>query len=273
MNNIQIGTIAKNAQTHFISNGLHEFKVAARPVVNDWGTDGNEMLAALPRQDMEALFAELKLVALPFGRKLFEYGSRIDHVYFPVTAIVSLVYVMEDGATTEIAVIGHEGVVGMSLFVGERATCDAVVQSAGHCYRLESRFLRHAFNQGGALAILLMRYSSALFAQMAQNAVCGRHSSIMQKFCRWLLDRLDRSHSNELKVTHEFIAMMLGVRRESVTGAAQKLQEEGLIQYRRGFIKIIDPQGLQQYAGECYKVTKTEYDRLLIDMAALFSSA
>jgi CRP-like cAMP-binding protein len=188
-------------------------------------------------------------------------------VDYPTTAIVSLLYVMEDGATTEIAVVGHEGVVGVSLFAGERAMCSGVVQSAGYGYRLKAQYLREAFNQGGALPALLMRYNTALFAQMAQNAVGGRHSSIEQKLCRWLLDRLDRSPSNELKVTQEMIAIMLGVRRESITAAAGKLQEDGLIAYRRGNITVLDRSGLERYAGECYKVAKTEYDRLLVDVA------
>jgi CRP-like cAMP-binding protein len=188
-------------------------------------------------------------------------------VYFPTTAIVSLLYVMEDGATTEIAVIGHEGAAGVSLFMGERATCSAVVQSAGYGYRLKTQYLRDAFTKGGALPQLLMRYTNALFAQMAQNAVGGRHSSIEQKLCRWLLDRLDRSPSNELKVTQELISIMLGVRRESITAAAGKLQDEGLIQYRRGNITVLNRQGLEDYAGECYKVAKSEYDRLLMDVA------
>ena len=231
------------------------------------GTQQNELLAALPRADLEALFPDLELVPLPFGKELYEYGGKLDHVYFPTTAIVSLLYVMEDGATTEIAVIGHEGVVGVSLFMGERAMCSAVVQGAGYGYRLRAQCLRDAFARGGALPSLLMRYTNALFAQMAQNAVGGRHSSIEQKLCRWLLDRLDRSPGNELKVTQELISIMLGVRRESITAAAGKLQEDGLIQYRRGNITVIDRQGLEAYAGECYKVAKTEYDRLLQDVA------
>ncbi|MES2128812.1 MAG: Crp/Fnr family transcriptional regulator [Pseudomonadota bacterium] len=231
------------------------------------GTQQNELLAALPRADLEALFADLELVALPFGKELFEYGGKLDYVYFPTTAIVSLLYVMEDGATTEIAVIGHEGVVGVSLFMGERAMCSGVVQGAGYGYRLRAQCLRDAFARGGALPQLLMRYTNALFAQMAQNAVGGRHSSIEQKLCRWLLDRLDRSPGNELKVTQELISIMLGVRRESITAAAGKLQEDGLIQYRRGNITVIDRRGLEAYAGECYKVAKTEYDRLLQDVA------
>ena len=226
----------------------------------------NELLAALPHEALTALFAHLELVELPFGKELFEYGSTLEHVYFPTTAIVSLLYVMEDGATTEIAVVGHEGVAGLSLVTGERAMCSAVVQSAGYGYRMKTQHLRDAFNQGGMLPQLLMRYSNALFAQMAQNAVGGRHSSIEQKLSRWLLDRLDRSPSSELKVTQEMIAIMLGVRRESITAAAGKLQDDGLIQYRRGNITVLDRPALERAAGECYKVAKTEYDRLLVDV-------
>jgi CRP-like cAMP-binding protein len=217
---------------------------------------------------MATLFEHLELVELPFGKELFEFGGKLDYVYFPTTAIVSLLYVMEDGATTEIAVVGHEGVAGVSLFQGERAMCSAVVQGAGYGYRMKTEHLREAFARGGMLPALLMRYNTALFAQMAQNAVGGRHSSIEQKLCRWLLDRLDRSPSNELKVTQEMISIMLGVRRESITAAAGKLQEEGLITYRRGNITVLDRAALEAYAGECYKVAKDEYDRLLEDVAA-----
>ncbi|MCG2584048.1 Crp/Fnr family transcriptional regulator [Massilia sp. TS11] len=227
----------------------------------------NELLAALPRAELEALFPHLELVPLPLGKELFEYGSRLDYVFFPTSAILALLYVMEDGATTEIAVIGHEGVAGVSLFMHERAICSAVVQSAGAGFRLRNQTLREVFAQGGMLPQLLMRYTNALFAQMAQNAVGGRHSSIEQKLCRWLLDRLDRSQGNVLKVTQELISIMLGVRRESITAAAGKLQDEGLIHYRRGTITVLDRQGLEHYAGECYKVAKTEYDRLLMDVA------
>jgi len=269
MNNLQLGNAAqKKAQSvNAIPSAGEDVKLAARPVVSYSGTQQNELLAALPRQDLENLFEHLELVPLPFGKELFEYGSKLEYVYFPTTAIVSLLYVMEDGATTEIAVVGHEGAVGVSLFMGERATCSAVVQSAGYGYRLKTQFLRDAFNKGGALPQLLMRYTNALFAQMAQNAVGGRHSSIEQKLCRWLLDRLDRSASNELKVTQELISIMLGVRRESITAAAGKLQDEGLIQYRRGNITVLNRQGLEDYAGECYKVAKSEYDRLLMDVS------
>lgn len=268
MNNAQLGGVTQKAQSvNQLLSAKEDIKAASRPVVSFSGTQQNELLAALPRQDLETLFEHLELVPMPFGKELFEYGSKLEYVYFPTTSIVSLLYVMEDGATTEIAVIGHEGVVGVSLFMGERAMCSAVVQSAGYGYRLKTQYLRDAFNRGGALPQLLMRYTNALFAQMAQNAVGGRHSSIEQKLCRWLLDRLDRSPGNELKVTQELISIMLGVRRESITAAAGKLQDEGLIQYRRGNITVLDRAGLEEYAGECYKVAKTEYDRLLEDVA------
>jgi CRP-like cAMP-binding protein len=268
MNNTQLRGAAPAAMSAMaLPVGSQEIKVASRPLISVSGTQQNELLAALPRPDLEALFADLELVEMPFGKELFEYGDKLDNVFFPTTAIVSLLYVMEDGATTEIAVTGHEGVVGMSLFMGERATCTAVVQSAGYGYRLKTQALRDAFNKGGALPALLMRYTNALFAQMAQNAVGGRHNSIEQKLCRWLLDRLDRSPSNELKVTQELISIMLGVRRESITAAAGKLQDDGLITYRRGNITVIDRQGLEEYAGECYKVAKSQYDRLLEDVA------
>lgn len=264
MNNAQLnGSMQKTRAP--MPAGAREFKVASRPTLSYSGAQQNELLAALPRAALESLFEQMELVPLPSGKALFEYGSKLDYVYFPTTAIVSLLYVMEDGATTEIAVIGHEGVVGVSQFMGERAICGAVVQSAGYGYRLRTQHLREAFNQGGALPQLLMRYSNALFAQMAQNAVGSRHSSIEQKLCRWLLDRLDRSASNELKVTQELISVMLGVRRESITAAAGKLQEDGLIHYRRGNITVLDRLGLEESAGECYKAVKTEYDRLRLE--------
>lgn len=267
MNNTQFDTTREHSTLGRLPVGAGDLPVASRPVVSYSGTQQNELLAALPREVLETLFEHLELVSLPFGKELFEYGGKMDYVYFPTTAIISLLYVMEDGATTEIAVVGHEGVAGVSLFAGERAMCSAVVQGAGYGYRLKAQHLREAFNQGGALPAVLMRYNTALFAQMAQNAVGGRHSSIEQKLCRWLLDRLDRSPGNELKVTQEMISIMLGVRRESITAAAGKLQEDGLITYRRGNITVLDRSGLERYAGECYKAAKTEYDRLLMDVA------
>jgi len=237
------------------------------PRINFSSARQNELLGALPQAALIELAEHLELVELPFGKELFEYGNTLEYVYFPTTSIVSLLYVMEDGATTEIAVVGHEGVAGLSLVTGERAMCSAVVQSAGYGYRMKTQHLRDAFNRGGMLPQLLMRYSNALFAQMAQNAVGGRHSSIEQKLSRWLLDRLDRSPSNELKVTQEMISIMLGVRRESITAAAGKLQDDGLIQYRRGNITVLNRPALELAAGECYKVAKTEYDRLLVDVS------
>ncbi|TFW29632.1 Crp/Fnr family transcriptional regulator [Duganella callida] len=265
MNNTQVNATAKSA--HRLPVGAKISELASRPVVTYSGAQQNELLAALPREVLESLFEHLELVQLPFGKELFEYGNAMEYVHFPTTAIVSLLYVMEDGATTEIAVVGHEGVVGVSLFEGERAMCSAVVQAAGYGYRMKTQALRDAFARGGALPALLMRYNTALFAQMAQNAVGGRHSSIEQKLCRWLLDRLDRSPSNALKVTQEMISVMLGVRRESITAAAGKLQDEGLITYRRGNITVLDRSGLEAYAGECYKVAKSEFDRLRLDVA------
>jgi len=267
MNNTQQDMTTERTVGRSMPVGSREFQVASRPVVSYSGTQQNELLAALPRDVLESLFEHLELVSLPFSKELFEYGGKMDYVYFPTTAIISLLYVMEDGATTEIAVVGHEGVAGVSLFAGERAMCSAVVQGEGYGYRLKAQHLREVFNQGGALPAVLMRYNTALFAQMAQNAVGGRHSSIEQKLCRWLLDRLDRSSGNELKVTQEMISIMLGVRRESITAAAGKLQEDGLITYRRGNITVLDRSGLERYAGECYKAAKTEYDRLLLDVA------
>ncbi|MYN41229.1 helix-turn-helix domain-containing protein [Duganella sp. FT109W] len=265
MNTTQVNATTKTARA--LPAGAKAIKVASRPAVTYAGAQQNELLAALPREVLESLFEHLEMVQLPFGKELFEFGNAMEYVHFPTSAIVSLLYVMEDGATTEIAVIGHEGVVGVSLFEGERAMCSAVVQAAGYGYRMKAEHLRAAFARGGALPALLMRYNTALFAQMAQNAVGGRHSSIEQKLCRWLLDRLDRSPSNSLKVTQEMISIMLGVRRESITAAAGKLQDEGLITYRRGNITVLDRSGLEAYAGECYKVAKTEFDRLRLDVA------
>jgi CRP-like cAMP-binding protein len=232
-------------------NDLH-LDSAAGPAQRYRGKPKNALLAALPLAEFEALFDHLDLVALPAGSVLFEQGSALRSVVFPTTAIVALVYVMADGATTEIAVVGREGVLGMALQAGQRAFCSAVVQGAGYGYRIPARRLRDAFDQGGALPELLMRYNNTLLAQMAQNAVSGRHGSIEQKLCRWLLARLDRSPSNEVKVTHAMIADMLGVRRESITAAAIGLQELGAITYRRGRITVLDRAALEQRAGQCY---------------------
>ena len=248
-------------------NAIHTSSAAPQQSISLIGAQQNDLLRALSRDDLLALFNDLELVTLPEGKHLFDFGDAIDYTYFPTNAIVSLQYVMEDGATTEIAVVGREGVVGVALHPTERASYAAVVQTVGYGYRLKTSVLREVFYTGGPLAQQLMRYTSMMFAQLAQSVAGSRHTSIEQKLCRWLLDRLDRSPSNALKVTQEMISIMLGVRRESITAAAGKLQDDGLIAYRRGNITVLDRSGLEAYAGECYKVAKTEFDRLRVDVA------
>ncbi|ELX08490.1 transcriptional regulator, Crp/Fnr family [Janthinobacterium sp. HH01] len=221
------------------------------------GAQQNDLLRALSREDLIALFGDLELVTLPAGKHLFDFGDQVEYSYFPTNAIVSLQYVMEDGASTEIAVVGSEGVVGVALYPAERASYSAVVQCAGYGYRLRTDVLREAFYSGGPLAQLLMRYTSAMFAQLAQSVAGSRHTSIEQKLCRWLLERLDRSTTNELKVTQEMIANMLGVRRESITGAAGKLSEEGLIAYRRGCVTVLNRDLMERRAGSCYQAARS----------------
>jgi CRP-like cAMP-binding protein len=201
---------------------------------------------------------------MPLGEVVCEPGIAMRHVYFPTTCIVSLLYVMEDGASAEIAVVGNEGIVGISVFMGgETTTSRAVVQSAGHAYRLEGQLLKDAFFRAGPLQLLLLRYTQALLTQMAQTAVCNRHHTVDQQLCRWLLLSLDRLPSNELTMTQELIANMLGVRREGVTEAAGNLQRAGLIHYSRGRITVLDRPGLEARVCECYLVVKKEFDRLL----------
>jgi CRP-like cAMP-binding protein len=201
---------------------------------------------------------------MPLGKALYESGGKLGHVYFPTTAIVSLLYVMEDGASAEIAIVGHEGVVGVSLFMGgESTTSRAVVQSAGHGFRLRSSIMMQEFNRAGPVMHLLLRYTQALITQMAQTAVCNRHHSLDQQLCRWLLLSLDRLETRELVMTQELIANMLGVRREGVTEAAGNLQADGLITYRRGHITVVDRPGLERRTCECYAVVRREYERLL----------
>ena len=229
----------------------------------------NHLLAVLPETVCEHLVAHLEPVPLPLGEALYESGDRLNHVYFPTTAIVSLLYVMENGASAEIAVVGNEGIVGIALFMGgETMPNRAVVQSAGHAYRLKGQVLKQEFNRfggrrRGVLQHLLLRYTLALLIQMAQTAVCNRHHSVDQQLCRWLLLSLDRLASNELIMTQELISNMLGVRREGVTEAAGKLQKAGLIEYNRGHITVLDRPGLETRVCECYQVVKTEFDRLL----------
>jgi CRP-like cAMP-binding protein len=206
---------------------------------------------------------------MPLGETVCEPGIQMRHVYFPTTCIVSLLYVMEDGASAEIAVVGNEGIVGVSLFMGgETTTSRAVVQSAGHAYQLKGQLLKDAFFRAGPMQRLLLRYTQALLTQMAQTAVCNRHHTVDQQLCRWLLLSLDRLPSNELTMTQELIANMLGVRREGVTEAAGKLQRAGLIHYSRGHITVVDRPGLESRVCECYQVVKKEFDRLLPDIIA-----
>jgi CRP-like cAMP-binding protein len=226
----------------------------------------NHLLAALPAEEYTRLFPHLELVPMPLGDAVCEPGMTMSHVYFPTTSIVSLLYVMEDGASAEIAVVGNEGIVGVSLFMGgETTTSRAVVQSAGHAYRLTGQLLKDAFFLAGPMQRLLLRYTQALLSQMSQTAVCNRHHSVDQQLCRWLLLSLDRLPSNELTMTQELIANMLGVRREGVTEAAGELQRAGLIRYSRGRITVINRTGLEARVCECYQVVKKEFDRLLPD--------
>lgn len=228
------------------------------------GPRQNHLLAALPATDFERLQPHLKLIPLPLGEALYEPGIVLRYLYFPTNSIVSLLYVMADGASAEIAVVGNEGVIGVSLFMGGETTPSrAVVQSAGHAYRLPGQVLKEEFTRGGEMQHLLLRYTQALLTQMAQTAVCNRHHSLDQQLCRWLLLSLDRLPTNELVMTQELIANMLGVRREGVTEAAGNLQEAGLIQYSRGRITVLDRPGLEARTCECYAVVKRECDRLL----------
>jgi len=225
----------------------------------------NRLLAALPEASYESLLPFLEPVVLPLGLSVYEPGAAQDYVWFPTDSIVSLLYVLADGAAAEIAVTGNEGLVGIALFMGGETTPSrAVVQSAGHGFRLRASALRTEFERGGALQHLLLRYTQALITQMTQTAVCNRHHSVDQQLCRWLLLSLDRLPGNELAMTQELIANMLGVRREGVTEAAGKLQAEGLIRYSRGHIKVVDRERLEARVCECYAVVKKEYDRLLV---------
>lgn len=229
----------------------------------------NHLLRALEKDDFLRISPFMEIRYLKLGDILYESGGSLENVYFPVSSIVSLLYVMENGASAEIAVVGSEGIVGIALFMGgETMPNRAVVQSAGYAYRLRGEILKQEFNRSGALQHLLLRYTLALIAQMAQTAVCNRHHSVDQQLCRWLLLSLDRLPANELCMTQELIANMLGVRREGVTEAAGKLQEAGLITYSRGKITVLDRPGLEARVCECYEVVKREFVRLLPDTPA-----
>ena len=242
-----------------------DFPVNSSPAQSDRiSPRQNHLLAALPAADYKRLLPALEPISLPLGLVLYESGGILDYVYFPTDSIVSLLYVMVDGASAEIAVTGCEGLVGIALFMGGETTPSrAVVQSAGQGYRLKAGSLKKEFDNGGALQHLALRYTQALITQMAQTAVCNRHHSVEQQLCRWLLLSLDRLPSNELTMTQELIANMLGVRREGVTEAAGRLQAAGLIRYSRGHIEVLDRPRLEARVCECYAVVKKEYDRLL----------
>src|SRR5208337_4268171 len=229
----------------------------------------NHLLAALPKPEFERLLSYLELVPLPLGEALYESGDKLNHVYFPATSIVSLLYELENGASAEIAVVGNEGIVGIALFMGgDTMPNRAVVQSAGHAYRLPGQMLKQEFNRAGALQHLLLRYTLAMLTQMAQTAVCNRHHSVDQQLCRWLLLSIDRLPSDQLVMTQELIANMLGVRREGVTEAVGKLQSAGLIDHERGRITVLDRPGLEARVCECYDVVRQEFHRLLPDVIA-----
>jgi CRP-like cAMP-binding protein len=230
----------------------------------------NHLLACLPAAEQQRWFPKLEWVDMPLGQVMYEAGVTLKYVYFPTIAIVSLLGVMENGASAEIAVVGNEGIVGVSLFMGGDSTPSrGVVQSAGKGYRLAAQLMKNEFNKAGPVLHLLLRYTQALITQMSQTAVCNRHHSLDQQLCRWLLLSLDRLQGNEIVMTQELIANMLGVRREGVTEGALKLQKAGLIRYVRGHITVLDRKGLERRSCECYAVVKREYVRLLPDNKAL----
>jgi CRP-like cAMP-binding protein len=227
----------------------------------------NQLLAVLPAEEFERLCPHLELVTLPLGEMLYEPGQLLQHAYFPTTAIVSLHYVLESGATAESAGVGNEGVVGVALLMGgETMPSSAVVQTAGHAYRLASRVLKQEFARAGPMQRLLLRYTQALMTQMAQSAACYRHHSIEQQLCPWLLLTVDRIPSREFVMTQELVASILGVRREGITEAAGNLQRAGIISYRRGHMSVLNRAGLETRACECYQVVSNELERLLADV-------
>lgn len=229
----------------------------------------NHLLAVIPQNEWARLSPYFELIHMSLGMVLHESGGHLDYVYFPTTAIISLLYVMEDGSSAEIAIVGNEGILGVAIFMGGQSMPNrAVVQSEGEAYRLRGSILKQEFDLSGVIQHLLLRYTQALLTQMAQTAVCNRHHSVEQQLCRWLLLSLDRLPTNMLTMTQELIANMLGVRREGVTEAAGHLQKAGLISYKRGIIKVLDRHGLEAHCCECYQVVKTEFDRLLPEIIA-----
>lgn len=244
---------------------LSDSKPVASKLVES-NTSQNHLLAALPNAEFEFLAPHLELVAMPLGEMIYEPSVQLQHAYFPTTSIVSLHYVMESGSSAESAGVGNEGMVGISLFMGgDTTSSSAVVQTAGQAYRLERRILKREFDRGGLLQKLLLRYTQALMTQMSQTAACNRHHSVEQQLCRWLLLTLDRMPTSDLIITQEWVAGMLGVRREGITEAAGNLQRAGFINYRRGHISVLDRVGLEKRVCECYSVVKVEMNRLLSD--------
>ncbi|HVZ45712.1 MAG TPA: Crp/Fnr family transcriptional regulator [Ramlibacter sp.] len=230
-------------------------------------TSQNHLLAVFPEAEYQRVAASLELVEMPLGKVLSESGGRMRHVYFPTTSVISIMYVLADGAAAEIGVVGNEGIVGISLFMGGDTTPSrAVARGAGHAYRLDAALLQAEFNRGGPVMRLLLRYTQSLLTQMAQTAVCNRHHAVEQQLCRALLLTLDRTSGSSLHMTQELIAGMLGVRREGITEAAGHLQRAGLIRYRRGHIDVLDRAGLEATVCECYGVVKLEYERLMNDI-------
>jgi CRP-like cAMP-binding protein len=232
------------------------------------GPRQNQLLATLSESELDRLLPRLEEVDMPLGSVVYESGRTLSHIYFPSTCIVSLMYVLESGASAEIAVVGHEGVVGVSLFMGGETTPNrAVVQSAGCGFRLPAALIQEEFRRGGTMQHLMLRYTQSLLTQMAQTGVCNRHHSLDQQLCRWLLLSIDRLPADEIATTQELISSMLGVRREGVTEAAGKLQKAGVISYRRGHIKVLDRPALEKLSCECYEVVRRETDRLLPNVA------
>jgi CRP-like cAMP-binding protein len=242
----------------------HPVRVSIEMPKADHNPRSNHLLDALPAEERDRLFPHLTLIELPLGMSVYESGDKLRHIYFPTDSIVSLLFVLKDGASAEIAVVGNEGAVGVSLFMGGETTPSrAIVQSAGFAYRLTGARLKEEFDRHGHLLHILLRYTQSLITQMSQTAVCNRHHSVDQQLCRWLLLSLDRLPTNRLTMTQELIANMLGVRREGVTTAAGKLQQQGAIKYSRGSITVVDRPLLEELSCECYAVVKKETDRLL----------
>jgi len=259
-----IANIAKKTSTY--QTKPNEYKLSETKS-DQSNTSLNHILSALPNDEFEFLAPHLELIAMPLGEMIYEPGMQLQHAYFPTTSIVSLHYVMESGSSAEFAGVGNEGMVGISLFMGgDTTSSSAVVQTAGQAYRIERRVLKREFDRSGLLQKLLLRYTQALMTQMSQTAACNRHHSVEQQLCRWLLLTLDRMPKNDLIITQELVAGMLGVRREGITEAAGNLQRAGFINYRRGHITVLDRAGLEKNVCECYAVVKKEMNRLLSDV-------